>query len=98
MGIEVHRDRLVPAVSGHEADVQGGIPAHLGLVIGSSETDGIVLVAADDAYLRLIWILARDLVEKFDGLAQLLVDVEAEGLASHPEVQSLPAVEGQYGA
>lgn len=53
------------------------------------------MVGTDDMYLSFLWLFSSDFVEELDGLARLLIDIEAEGLASDAEVQTVRGEEGQ---
>lgn len=65
-----------------------------GLVVGACETNGGILVGADDMYLSFLWFFPSDFVEELDGLAWLLFDIEAEGFSSDAEVQRMRGEEG----
>lgn len=93
VGVEVHGDRLVSSIGRDETNIEIGLSTDFGLIVGSSETNGVVLVAADDVHLRLSWLFPSHLVEELDGLTGLLLDVEAEGLSSDTKVQPMSGLQ-----
>ena len=95
--VKIYWDWFVASVGGDEANIQGGVSRLFGLVVRASEANGGILVGADDMHLSFLWLFPSDFVEELDGLAGLLFDIEAEGLASDAEVQAMRGEEGQKG-
>lgn len=93
VGVEVNGDGLVSSISRDETNIEIGLATDFGLIVGSSETNGVVLVVADDVHLCLSRLFTCDLVEELDGFTGLLLDVEAEGLASDTKVQPVSGLQ-----